>query len=185
MSKSLKVLILAISALNSCINVDNFNTNENNEFVKSVDNANDTVLEYMSSYKCRKKLLWHRLDLRLWKRRRRMSSYLSEQLNAKTAFNLVEELTSQSQVKDTISTARSEQLQILKKFKELWPVGLWLKYGLFTENYLSSINPHWLQFAPPDPRVQYVLASVYLIILIIGCFGNILVLCMYLRYALK
>lgn len=181
MTKVVKIIIIAFSTLIFCINVDNFKPNENYDVVKSIDNASELLLKSVLPFKCREEFLWHRLDLRLWKRRRRMSSYLSEKLKEKTVLNTARELKFHSQIQD-ISTAMPEDLFLIEKFKERWPVGLWRKYGLFTDTYLLSINPHWLQFPPPDPRVQYALGSLYLIMLSIGCFGNILVLFMYFRY---
>lgn len=69
----------------------------------------------------------------------------------------------------------------IKLFKEKYPIAAWTKYGLFDENYITSINIHWLQFLPPHNINHYVLAVLYLIIMIIGLVGNLFVISIFIR----
>lgn len=43
------------------------------------------------------------------------------------------------------------------------------------------VNPHWLEFDPPSHLSHLVLAAIYIIILIVGCFGNGLVIYLFAR----
>lgn len=70
---------------------------------------------------------------------------------------------------------------LVAKFKRLWPVWRWRQYGYFADDYLDLINEHWLQYPPPSETVQKTLGGVYLLFASIGCWGNVVVLFMYLR----
>ncbi|XP_066156250.1 opsin, ultraviolet-sensitive-like [Euwallacea fornicatus] len=47
---------------------------------------------------------------------------------------------------------------------------------------MSKINPHWLQFPPPQKANFTILGILYTIIMIVGVFGNGIVIFMFLRY---
>lgn len=70
---------------------------------------------------------------------------------------------------------------LVEKFKSIWPVSNWRKYGYFTDDYLFLINEHWLQFPPPDATAQKILGSIYILFATAGCWGNIMVLFMYFK----
>ncbi|KAB0801817.1 hypothetical protein PPYR_04003 [Photinus pyralis] len=70
---------------------------------------------------------------------------------------------------------------IFAVFIEKYPISSWKKYGFFDENYIKSINVHWLQFLPPNQINHYALAVLYVIIMIIGLVGNILVIAIFIR----
>lgn len=75
----------------------------------------------------------------------------------------------------------AEHVLLLADFKRVWPVSRWTEHGYFSEDYLDLINDHWLQFAPPNETSQKILGVVYLLFATVGCWGNIIVLFMYLR----
>ncbi|KAJ9583110.1 hypothetical protein L9F63_022553, partial [Diploptera punctata] len=70
---------------------------------------------------------------------------------------------------------------MIENFKRMYPVALWESEGLFTEQFLLSINPHWLQFSPPPTVNHYILAALYCVILVVGIIGNALVIFMFVR----
>lgn len=70
---------------------------------------------------------------------------------------------------------------ILEEFKKNYPIQLWRKYGLFKEEFLTRINPHWLKFLPPYPSSHYILATLYIFIAIFGLSGNAFVIFMFIR----
>lgn len=70
---------------------------------------------------------------------------------------------------------------LVDEFKRLWPVWRWRQYGYFSDDYLDLINVHWLQYPPPSEAVQKTLGGMYLLFATAGCWGNVIVLFMYLR----
>lgn len=72
--------------------------------------------------------------------------------------------------------------EIIKRFIEMYPTESWKEHGFFSEDFLTVINLHWLTFAPPDKTNHYVLAGLYVVIMLMGILGNALVIFMYLRY---
>lgn len=152
---------------------------------KNVQNTSDIVLRSVCDpFKCHEYYLWHRMDLRQWQRRRRMSNFLMRKLNDKTVNGSVGELKAHKQILDVYSATYVTRDILIEKFKERWPIDKWRRYGLFTDDYLMMINPHWLQFPPPYPVIHYIFGSFYMVMLCIGCFGNILVLFMYCRFVI-
>lgn len=73
---------------------------------------------------------------------------------------------------------------VLEEFKKNYPIQLWKKYGLFKEEFLTRINPHWLKFPPPYPSSHYALAALYIFIAIFGLSGNAFVIFMFIRYVI-
>ncbi|CAF4815660.1 unnamed protein product [Pieris macdunnoughi] len=71
--------------------------------------------------------------------------------------------------------------KLLESFKNRWPVEKWRKFQYFTDDYLDLINEHWLQFSPPNEALQKILGGVYVLFSTVGCWGNVMVLLMYLR----
>lgn len=66
-------------------------------------------------------------------------------------------------------------------FKTKYPVGLWKEHGFYTDEYLELINSHWFTFTPPNPTSHYLFAVLYTVIMVCGCFGNSLVIFMYIK----
>uniref|UniRef100_A0A8D8SKY0 Opsin, ultraviolet-sensitive n=1 Tax=Cacopsylla melanoneura TaxID=428564 RepID=A0A8D8SKY0_9HEMI len=83
-------------------------------------------------------------------------------------------------LQDTLYINETED-KLLETFRRMYPVETWKEKGWFTDDYLSLINRHWLQFEPPSSSSHYILASCYFLIMVIGCSGNVLVIVMYLR----
>ncbi|EDV96260.1 opsin, ultraviolet-sensitive [Drosophila grimshawi] len=50
------------------------------------------------------------------------------------------------------------------------------KYDL---TYIAKVNPFWLQFEPPDTSTFYMMAGLYCLISVVGCFGNAFVIFMF------
>ena len=94
---------------------------------------------------------------------------------------LDEELTPTQISECDITRENSSLANLIENFKRVYPVELWQSEGYFTEQYLYSINPHWLQFPPPPPVNHYVLALLYCVIMVIGMTGNALVVFMFVR----
>ncbi|XP_028030977.1 opsin, ultraviolet-sensitive-like [Bombyx mandarina] len=121
-------------------------------------------------------------DLKLWKRRRRMSEILDRRSNVSGE---VKETRlpikySKYEVNELVSSEANNEV-LIKKFKELWPVNLWRRFGLFTDDYLHLVNPYWLSFAPPHPLLHYGLGAFYIMMTTVGSTGNALVMFMYFR----
>ncbi|XP_026755440.3 opsin Rh3-like [Galleria mellonella] len=70
---------------------------------------------------------------------------------------------------------------VVANFERVWPVGKWREYGYFTDDFLDLINEHWLHFPPPSQTLQKILGGFYLIFSTVGCWGNVIVLFMYLK----
>ncbi|XP_071440040.1 opsin-2-like [Hetaerina americana] len=70
---------------------------------------------------------------------------------------------------------------VREMFVSRWPTQLWKAHGIYTDEDLLFINPHWLQFPPPEPMSHYVLAVLYTILMTIGVSGNFLVIFMFCR----
>nr|BAQ54849.1 opsin, rhodopsin-7 like [Anax parthenope] len=83
------------------------------------------------------------------------------------------------------STPEEEEEERVKAirddFESRWPTSLWRNHGLYTDDYILLINPHWLGFPPPRPISHYILAVLYAIVMIIGVSGNFLVIFMFCR----
>lgn len=67
--------------------------------------------------------------------------------------------------------------QVFAKF----PVNHWIRYGWFSKEDISMINPHWMKFIPPSDQAHYCLAALYAFIFLIGCSGNLIVIFMFIR----
>lgn len=81
----------------------------------------------------------------------------------------------------SFKSAKDTKDEMLQKFEKLWPVTKWREMGYFTDDYLNLINEHWLSFPPPNATMQKVLATIYIFFSTAGCWGNMIVLFMYLR----
>lgn len=70
----------------------------------------------------------------------------------------------------------SECPELLKHFKELYPVEHWKVEGFFEDDDLLSVSCHWLGFNPPRPSLHFLLAVIYILVFLIGLLSNSLVL---------
>lgn len=84
-----------------------------------------------------------------------------------------------------VTLSRNEKVEDFAKvitfFKETHPVASWTKFGLFQEDYVNSINEHWLRYMPPQKSSHYILAVLYIIIMTIGWSGNVFVIYIFSR----
>lgn len=88
------------------------------------------------------------------------------------------EHTHNDKVKDNLLN----KTEVINRFIELYPIESWTRHGFFSEDFLTMMNLHWLTFPPPDKVNHYVLAGLYIVIMLMGLSGNALVIFMYLRY---
>lgn len=101
--------------------------------------------------------------------------------DAEIAYKVASELESKNLTNSANTSAVSKHALLLTNFKRMWPVSQWKKWGFFSDDYLELINDHWLQFPPPSEFTQKALGGFYVLFSTVGCWGNIIVLLMYLR----
>lgn len=110
---------------------------------------------------------------------------LQSRAKRETNINAESGILKQNETENATSSAELEmakkRLEMFTKFKSQWPVKRWHEYGLFTDEYLTLINEHWLQFPPPSETLQKTLGGCYLFFATVGCWGNIIVLFMYCK----
>ncbi|XP_035438926.2 opsin Rh3 isoform X1 [Spodoptera frugiperda] len=195
----LNILIIALVAASNivyCMNVDTTRVDKTYT-VQLQSDKNKCIyckiakIVTLKPFKCHNDFLWRCLDdLKQWKRRRRSSDnfqneFKNDHKKLKFADFGMNDLTSYHSsvdiVKTTASSVSDNKADLLKKFVKRWPVQRWHAFGLFTDDYLQQINSHWLQFPPPDTRIQYTFGITYIFLAGTGAFGNILVLLMYVR----
>lgn len=73
---------------------------------------------------------------------------------------------------------------IIEDFIRKYPINLWKQHGFFREDYLKEFSIHWLKFSPPNKRNHVILAAIYVVIMLIGMFGNLLVIILFVRYVM-
>lgn len=66
-------------------------------------------------------------------------------------------------------------------FKAKYPVALWKAHGYYADDYMALINGHWFEYMPANPSSHYLLGVLYSVIAVFGCFGNALVIFMYIK----
>ncbi|KAK7790844.1 hypothetical protein R5R35_010719 [Gryllus longicercus] len=71
--------------------------------------------------------------------------------------------------------------QLRTSFKERYPVHLWQRYGFFTDNFLEMMNEAWMKYPPPSPSAHYIMASIYIVLMLVGTSGNGLVVYLFIR----
>ncbi|GBP59478.1 hypothetical protein EVAR_35427_1 [Eumeta japonica] len=130
---------------------------------------------------------------RLWKRRKRDAGSLRKvgdvgvangKINAKNYSEIKANTDAEGSILYREGPSRAEDANLLERFKSMWPVQSWSRYGLFSEDYLLMVNRHWLQFPPPPRWVSYTMGAVYVGFTVVGCSGNAVVLLMYFRSVL-
>lgn len=159
-------------------------------------NSEESVLNYfisLDSFKCNSEILWRCFNLRMWKKRKRICDIITRCLTKSDSLRLKREavefdvgyvIRGQSSDSEGFVIEPEESL-LVRRFKQRWPLDLWRRYGLFTDDYVEYINPHWLRFPPPDPAVYYSLGVLYILMTICGCLGNFIVVFMYIRSVSK
>lgn len=75
----------------------------------------------------------------------------------------------------------TEEIVVMSDFKAKYPINEWKKYGFYTDDYMQLINSHWFKFRPPNATSHYILGFLYAVIMVFGCFGNSLVIFMYIK----
>lgn len=78
-------------------------------------------------------------------------------------------------------TALPNVTVLVENFRNNWPIQDWIETGYFSEEYINDINIHWLQYPAPKAVNYYILGTLYFIIMVIGVFGNILVIYLFFR----
>ncbi|XP_022917813.2 opsin, ultraviolet-sensitive-like [Onthophagus taurus] len=86
-------------------------------------------------------------------------------------------------IKNNSNSTSINNENALQRFNATYPVDDWLKCCFLTVDYINEMNPHWMQFEPPPRIVYYILAGVYLVVMIIGVFGNLTVIGIFYRCA--
>ncbi|KAJ0178751.1 hypothetical protein K1T71_005526 [Dendrolimus kikuchii] len=134
------------------------------------DSGLDTIT-YNNSWKCKLSIL----DKKQLERNKRSVNEGNPEVIYRVARS------NETQIQSANMSNVNEHTLLLEKFKRLWPVWRWKQHGFFSDEYLDLINEHWLQFPPPSETLQKTLGSLYLLFSTVGCWGNVIVLIMYLR----
>ncbi|CAG7721491.1 unnamed protein product [Allacma fusca] len=66
---------------------------------------------------------------------------------------------------------------------EKYPIQQWKSFGLFDETYLAKINTFWLHFEPASTQSHLIMGVLYIVIMTVGCSGNLLVIVMFMRFS--
>ncbi|XP_013138793.1 PREDICTED: opsin, ultraviolet-sensitive-like isoform X1 [Papilio polytes] len=191
MSLILKLVVIIIPIIVRCGNISNISELKDSKEINYVYEHNNTMFdlrEYnqsviLSPFKCQSDFLWRCSNkLKQWKKRRRIKRFFVEESFSNIRKRSLHESITYSNVSNiSMIDTDAISLALIARFKEKWPIHLWKENGWFSDEYLFMINPHWLRFSPPPPVIHYTLASIYIAILVTGCFGNIMVLYMYCR----
>jgi len=99
--------------------------------------------------------------------------------NLESTSNMGMNLTSQSTSKE--EERKQERSQLERRFKQTHPISLWRAVGFFDDEFLESIDSHWLQFGTSSVVLHRVLGILYGVLMVIGCGGNLLVILMFIR----
>lgn len=190
MYHAIKIIIVIFLVELECIKVNTLPEPTNDisaTFNKS--NIKESIVNYFMSYesfKCHGEIMWRCFNLKMWKKRKRIAvSNITESLlklrvkRTPADFSTKEYVVGANTVTDTITTKPDSIL--VESFKRQWPLHIWRQYGLFTDDFIQHINPHWLRFPPPDPPVHYTLGALYIVMAVVGCTGNTIVILMYFR----
>lgn len=79
----------------------------------------------------------------------------------------------------------TEEIIVMSDFNTKYPIDTWKAHGFYTDDYMKLINSHWLKFMPPNATSHYILGVLYSVIMVLGCFGNSLVIFMYIKLVKK
>lgn len=187
MFQVVKIIIVIFLVELECIKVNTLPKPINDlsvTFKKS--NIKESVVSYFmsnDSFRCHSEIMWRCFNLKMWKKRKRFTiSNLTESLlklrfkRAPADFNTEYMLGGDTD----IITAKPDNI-LVESFKRQWPLHIWRQYGLFTDDFIQHINPHWLTFPPPDPSQYYTLGGIYILMAVVGSIGNSIVILMYFR----
>ncbi|KAF2885510.1 hypothetical protein ILUMI_20660 [Ignelater luminosus] len=75
----------------------------------------------------------------------------------------------------------SDEEELISYFKNTYPINSWKTIGLFHDDFIKTINVHWLKFPPPHKINHYALAVLYVFIMTFGWFGNAFVISTFIR----
>jgi len=75
----------------------------------------------------------------------------------------------------------TEEIVVMSDFKTKYPINTWKEHGFYTDDYMKLINSHWFKFMPPNATSHYILGFLYAVLMVFGCFGNSLVIFMYIK----
>ncbi|XP_026820091.1 melanopsin-like isoform X1 [Rhopalosiphum maidis] len=75
----------------------------------------------------------------------------------------------------------TDEIEVMSDFKTKYPINKWKEHGFYTDDYMNLINIHWFKFEPPNATSHYILGLLYTVIMVLGCFGNSLVIFMYIK----
>jgi len=79
----------------------------------------------------------------------------------------------------------TEEIVVMSDFKTKYPIDTWKEHGFYTDDYMKLINSHWFKFMPPNATSHYILGFLYSVIMVLGCFGNSLVIFMYIKLVIS
>ncbi|XP_039749856.1 opsin, ultraviolet-sensitive-like [Pararge aegeria] len=187
MTPATKIIVIIFLMEIKCKNVDTL-PEVKSEVDSIKGNLKKSVVNYFicfDSYKCNSEILWRCFNLKMWKKRKRVYDIVSKSVKLRLKRNAVDfdvgyVIRGKSSNDGEIVNKPTESV-LIRRFKERWPIYLWRQYGLFTDDYLQNINPHWLRFPPPDPLVYRALGALYIVLGVAGIFGNFMVVFMYFR----
>lgn len=150
-------------------------TNQHPNLIRVENEVDESYIKKVHelwNYESRTKVQQMQLD-----RKKRFTN----QSGVETAYRVADSLESRNLTDSANTSTVNKHALLLANFKRVWPVALWKQYGFFSEDYLDLINEHWLQFPPPSESLQKFLGGFYVLFTTIGCWGNIIVLLMYLK----
>lgn len=84
-------------------------------------------------------------------------------------------------IANTKANQTSDGSITVMNFKSMYPTELWKEHGFYNDDYMPLINKYWFNFVPPSPSSHYIIGLVYAIMMVFGCFGNALVIFMYIK----
>jgi len=88
---------------------------------------------------------------------------------------------SESCWKNRFGACETGRNELVNCFYEKFPVEEWKTHGFFEDSFVSLINNHWLATEPQSPTTHYLLAVIYVVVMLAGWIGNGLVLVCFRR----
>ncbi|XP_026496937.1 opsin, ultraviolet-sensitive-like isoform X1 [Vanessa tameamea] len=189
MSQAIIIIFIMFLVELECFNVDRSMQTKNEISMKSNKiQLKDSVINYFiyfDSLKCHGVILWRCFNLKMWKKRKRTNenNSLSQKLIRSRTKRFANEYGLGYEFHETISqvvTAEPMESMLVQRFKQKWPLNLWRQIG-FTDDFVKCINPHWMQFPPPNPSLYYGIGGIYIVMVVMGSLGNTTVILMYCR----
>ncbi|XP_025192489.1 opsin-2-like isoform X2 [Melanaphis sacchari] len=75
----------------------------------------------------------------------------------------------------------TNEIVVMSDFKSKYSINKWKEHRFYKDDYIKLINNHWFKFEPPNATSHYILGLLYTVIMVLGCFGNSLVIFMYIK----